>query len=228
MTGRRVAAFLDFDGTVTIRDATDAILERFADRGWLQLEDAWLSGQIGSRECLAAQMALVTATEGQIERLLDTIDVDPGFGTLLDVCAAQDVPVAIVSDGFDYCINRILGRPALNLRRSISRLHVVSSSLRWDGGRWHATFGHDTCAHGCATCKPAAIARLAGAGALRVFVGDGLSDRYAAGCADIVFAKGKLAEYCERASIPYTPYDTLAAVASCLTHVQTGAVFPAV
>ena len=46
-----------------------------------------------------------------------------------------------------------------------------------------------------------------------VFVGDGMSDRYAAACADVVFAKDTLAAFCDNASIPYTPFDTLAAVA---------------
>src|SRR6266849_11113915 len=96
--------FLDFDGTITRRDATDAILGEFADPAWLQIEDAWLSGRIGSRECLAAQMALVAATQEQVDRLLDEIGVDPGLTMLLDACAARASPVHIVSDGFDYCI----------------------------------------------------------------------------------------------------------------------------
>jgi 2-hydroxy-3-keto-5-methylthiopentenyl-1-phosphate phosphatase len=55
--------------------------------------------------------------------------------------------------------------------------------------------------------------RLNSAGAVTVFVGDGMSDRYAAACANVVFAKDKLAAFCDNASIPYTPYDTLAVVA---------------
>ena len=60
------------------------------------------------------------------------------------------------------------------------------------------------------------MARLKADGALAVFVGDGLSDRYAAASADLVFAKHTLAAHCESAAIPYTPYDTLAAVADGL------------
>jgi 2-hydroxy-3-keto-5-methylthiopentenyl-1-phosphate phosphatase len=125
------------------------------------------------------------------------------------------VPVHIVSDGFDYCIGRILGRPDLNLLARLTDSHIVSSSLRLDGGRWRATFAHppEPCAHGCATCKPTAMERLNAAGAVTVFVGDGLSDRYAATCANVVFAKDKLAAFCKNASIPCTPYDTLATVA---------------
>ena len=49
----------DFDGTVTRTDAVDNILERFADPSWEAIEDEWLSGKIGSRECLGRQLALV-------------------------------------------------------------------------------------------------------------------------------------------------------------------------
>jgi len=240
MSGPGAIVFLDFDGTITLRDATDAILEAFADPAWLQIEDAWLSGQIGSRECLAAQMALVTATEEQVDRLLDEIGVDPGLAMLLDACAARAAPVHIVSDGFDYCIGRILGRPYLNLQPRLADSHIVSSSLRPDGGQWRATFSHppEPCVHGCGTCKPMTMERLNAVGAVTVFIGDGMSDRYAATCADVVFAKDKLAAFCENASIPHTPYDTLAAVAEGIERLlgaglplpqsRSGRVFPAV
>jgi 2,3-diketo-5-methylthio-1-phosphopentane phosphatase len=207
--------FLDFDGTITLRDATDAILDAYADPEWLEIEDAWLSGRIGSRECLAAQMALVSATRDQVDGLLDEIGIDPGLARLLDVCAASATPVHVVSDGFDYCIARILGRPRLNLLTRLPGSHIVSSHLDLDGRQWRATFAHpwEPCAHGCATCKPAAMERLNPAAAVSVFVGDGMSDRYAAACADVVFAKDKLRAFCDEASIPYTPYGTLAAVA---------------
>ena len=209
--------FLDFDGTITRQDVTDAILEAFADPAWRAIEEQWQADRIGSRECLAAQIALVTATPAQVNRLLDGIDVDPGFTTVIDVCAARAAPVYIVSDGFDYCIDRILGRPALN--RAKGRLpRVISSRLRPDGGRWRAAFPHPRrpCPHGCATCKPAAMQRLRGADTIVVFAGDGLSDRHAAAAADIVFAKDALAVFCARAAIPYRPFDTLARVADDL------------
>jgi 2-hydroxy-3-keto-5-methylthiopentenyl-1-phosphate phosphatase len=209
--------FLDFDGTITCRDATDAILEAFADPTWLDVERAWLAGAIGSRECLRAQVDRLSASPAQLDALLADIDVDRGFAALLDVSAAAGVPHHIVSDGFDYCIQRILGRPDRQLAPRLARSQIISSGLEPDvqPNRWRATFSHppDRCAHGCATCKPATIARLTTAADLIVFVGDGLSDRYAAACADVVFAKDKLARYCETASIPYTPYDTLEAVA---------------
>src|SRR5438128_48801 len=102
--------FLDFDGTITRRDAVDAILETYADAAWLTFESEWREGRIGSRDCLRAQMALVRASRKQLDALLDEIEIDQGFVALLEMCARHDIPAHIISDGFDYCIRRILGR----------------------------------------------------------------------------------------------------------------------
>lgn len=210
--------FLDFDGTITRGDVTDAILDAYADPQWLDAEDAWKSGRIGSSECLRAQMALVTATRQEIDSLLDGVEVDEGFVSLIDTCAAHAVPVHIVSDGFDYCIQRILTRRSLNLAPYLRNIGIVSSHLELSGAHWHVSFTSfdQPCPHGCATCKPAAMERLKKPGGPAIFVGDGLSDRYAAAYADVVFAKDMLAAYCDERAISYTPYDTLATAARWL------------
>ena len=210
--------FLDFDGTITRRDAIDAILEEFADPLWLKVEEDWKAGRIGSRECLSAQMQFVHATKDQIDKLLDSIEVDPGFVRLLEACAAHQVEVHIISDGFDYCINRILNRPSLHLRRRLEGVRIMSSHLERDKNHWSVQFPsfHQSCAHGCATCKPAVMRLLNQTNAPAIFVGDGLSDRYAVASADLVFAKDGLASYCSENSIAHIPYQNLADVADHL------------
>jgi 2-hydroxy-3-keto-5-methylthiopentenyl-1-phosphate phosphatase len=212
------AVFLDFDGTITIQDATDAILDAYADPDWLRIEDAWKAGRIGSRECLTAQMALVTATREEVDALLDRVEIDAGLVTLLDLCAALPAPVHIVSDGFDYCIQRILNRPSLHLAAHLKGMRILSSHLWTEHDRWRVSFAFPAhaCVHGCATCKPAAMEMLNDGGAPAIFIGDGLSDRYAAMAADLVFAKDTLAGFCEKRAIAYTPYDNLATIAGIL------------
>ena len=207
--------FLDFDGTITRRDATDAILEAYADPQWLRIEEEWNAGRISSRECLRAQMAMVRATHKQIDALLDGIEVDAGFVPLLETGAAHGVPIHIVSDGFDYCIRRILSRPWLGLAPYLQGVQIVSSHLEPDGTRWQVGFlsFDEACVHGCGTCKPATMELLNPTDRPTLFVGDGLSDQHAASRADLVFAKDKLASYCDERAILYTPYDNLATIA---------------
>jgi len=52
--------------------------------------------------------------------------------------------------------------------------------------------------------------------AATLFVGDGLSDRYAAAAADVVFAKNQLATSCADARIPSIEFGNLADVAAVL------------
>ena len=84
-------------------------------------------------------------------------------------------------------------------------------------------FYDDECEHGCATCKPRAMAVLNPAGAPTVFVGDGVSDRYASAAADVVFAKRSLADHCVHAGIAHVRYEHLGEVAARLdTHIRSG------
>lgn len=210
----RPIVLFDFDGTITRRDSVDAILEAYADTEWETVEEEWKSGRIGSRECLRAQMALVRATPRELDTVLDTIDVDEGLGAVVDVCATHDVAAYIVSDGFDYCIRRILSRPSLASHDRIRNFQVFCSHLEFREGCWDIEFPYfpQVCEHGCATCKPAVMRWLNHRGARTIFVGDGLSDRYAATSADFVFGKN-LAAYCREHAIQHSSYRKLDEVA---------------
>jgi 2-hydroxy-3-keto-5-methylthiopentenyl-1-phosphate phosphatase len=209
--------FLDFDGTISERDAIDALLEAFADPRWLDIEREWRAGRIGSRACLSEQIALLRATQEELDRLLDSIELDAGLNVLLKTCAAHQIQSYVISDGLDYCIHRILSRTSTDFIRH--SLHVYTNHLESKGGdEWRVEFPffHQACAHGCATCKPAMMSLLNNTAAPTIFVGDGLSDRYAAASADLVFAKQSLAAYCVEQQIPFIAYDNLADVAAYL------------
>lgn len=215
----RPILFIDFDGTVTRRDVVDVILENFADQRWLEIEKQWRAGRIGSRDCLKAQMALVRTTQKRLDRVIDSIEVDEGFALLLEICARHQIVTHIVSDGFDYCIRRILERPQLQLAGLLRSGRICSSQLEVEGGRYWRTdfpFFQQVCSHGCATCKPAVMRLLNRADAPSIFIGDGLSDRYAAAKADLVFAKSSLAAHCREQAISYIPFDELDEVAAHL------------
>ena len=212
----RAVLFLDFDGTITNRDVVDVILETYADPKWLLYEAAWRAGRMGSRECLRAQMSLVRVPRQQLDSLLDSIAVDEGLIDLFKLCAARRIPAHIISDGFDYCLNRILSR-ALNGQRSLIR-SVRASHLDLSARPWVTEFPYasESCGHACATCKPEVMRLLNPMNAPAIFVGDGLSDRYAVESADLVFAKTELARYCCANSIAHVEYGNLAEVSAHL------------
>jgi 2-hydroxy-3-keto-5-methylthiopentenyl-1-phosphate phosphatase len=193
---------VDFDGTVTLRDTTDLLLERFADRAWLEAEEEWVSGKIGSRECLARQVALIKASRSQIVEALEDVEVDPCFPEFVSAARGLGATIEIVSDGFDFSIETILGRYGLGLP-------VISNRLIWlGGGRWRAEWPYS--ASGCRAMSGVCKCRSAQPGRFVVHVGDSRSDFCLAGEAGFVLAKGALAAHCKEQGYPHLPIESFA------------------
>ena len=74
----------DFDGTITPTDVIDNVLQRFAGPEWETIEQQWLDGHIGSRECLSRQLALIKATPTELLAYFDSVEIDPDFPDFVD------------------------------------------------------------------------------------------------------------------------------------------------
>ena len=193
----------DFDGTISLEDTTDTLLERFGKAGWEKLETEWREGRIGSRDCMAGQVALLDMDRAELDAHLAERAVDPAFGEFVRAAQTQGMHVEILSDGLDYAIRKILARDALD------HLPIVSNELQPVGERnWRLTFPNASaaCAAASGTCKCARAARFQAAPRKRVLmIGDGASDFCVAEVADFVFAKGKLIAHCVAKNIPHAP-----------------------
>ena len=201
--------FCDFDGTITPLDVTDQILAQLAHPSWREIEQQWMQGMIGSRECLERQIALVDAPAEELHAIVDAATVDADFVAFCKFARKARLPLYIVSDGFDYVIRRVLKRAGVD-RHFRNGLTLFASALRVEGRRLVPFFPHspEPCAHGCATCKAALIRRLQEGRQPVIFVGDGMSDRFAVEVADVVFAKRHLLAYCRENGIACHPFET--------------------
>jgi 2,3-diketo-5-methylthio-1-phosphopentane phosphatase len=212
--------FTDFDGTITQLDVTDEILAHLAHPSWLEVEQEWTRGLIGSRECLERQVALVDASAEELHALIDAVPIDPSFASFYRFTRRHGIPLYVLSEGFDYWIERILKRAAVNgpLRNGI---HMFSSALRLEGRRLIPSFPHSaqSCEHGCATCKAALLRRLGKGKRPVIFVGDGLSDRFAVDEADVVFAKRQLLAFCQEHGKACRPFETFAEVEQAIAEL---------
>lgn len=196
------SVFLDFDGTVTRADTGVHLLERLAAPEWRVVEADYEAGRIGSRECLLAQWAMLPATEeGLLRAVASEVPLDPGFGPLVEGLRAAGAEVCVVSDGFGFRAREVC--EALGVSVLANDVDFSTGELRFP----HA----DRCCPcaTCGTCKQAPLKDARRRGRTTVLVGDGVSDRKAALLADLVFAKGPLADWCAEVGVAHRRFETL-------------------
>lgn len=200
LSAPRWTVLCDFDGTISPTDVTDSLLERFARDGWQELERQWEAGRIGSRACMAGQVALLDCSREELDAHLAGIAIDPDFEAFAAEVQASGSPIAIVSDGLDVAILRILAAA------SMPALPVCASRLVQTGPRrWALEFPHAraNCVSASATCKCARAPGKADGPVL--LIGDGASDFCVAAACDLTFARGKLLTHCVAEGIDHRP-----------------------
>lgn len=190
----------DFDGTISVEDVIDSLLDRFGRPGWERLEQDWRAGVIGSRECMGGQVALLEMTRDELRDHLAELWIDHAFPDFVAETRRRGVPLRIVSDGLDMAIHQILGRYDLD-DLPLAANHLSQQSDR--GWQLSSPFRSTGCRSG--TCKCACVEQARGGGAKTLLIGDGASDFCAADRVDFVFAKNRLVEHCRAAGIPYVP-----------------------
>ena len=206
----------DFDGTITRTDVIDNVLQRFADPSWERIEQEWLEGSIGSRECLSRQLALVKATPAQLLAYFDSIEIDPDFPDFVDHVIGLGASLEVVSDGIEQGIARILAR------HYVSLLPILANRLRQvehDSWRIDFPYASDACRAASGNCK----CRSTPKGKRVLVIGDGQSDMCVAATADFVFAKDRLADHCQRQGIPFARFDTFAELPALLASLPNPA-----
>ena len=196
--------FCDFDGTVSLTDASNLVFARFADPSWEVVEERWIAGSIDAAACMSAQVELIQAPLSAIDALLDQVELRSGFVELLGWCRARNISFTIVSDGVDHFIHRILMRHGIDDVIVIANRLVAAADDRWT---LEHPWRQPDCAGGSGVCKCAAVAAERN-GQVTAFVGDGRSDFCVAVRADILFATGRLARFCVERAISFVPFDS--------------------
>lgn len=210
--------FCDFDGTISIEDATDFILTRFASPEWEIIEDKWKRNLIGSAECMQHQIALIRATRLELDKTLQEISIDPGFTAFNDFCRGHGIPITVISDGVDYFIKRILAR------HNLEHLPVIANKLTIRAIRGHTQYALSSpysdpgCDSAAGVCKCLQVESPD----MRIYIGDGRSDFCVSAKPDLIFAKGKLAAYCTEQNIPFIAYQQFTGIIPALKKALPG------
>jgi len=195
--------FCDFDGTVTREDVIDRMLEAFAAPRWIEIEQSWLRGEIGSRDCLQLQVGLVKAKEDELFALVDTIAIDESFVDFARYCRRKAIEVVIVSDGIDRFIRSILDRYGLD------HFRIYANRLRKAGAGYEMTFPYfrKKCQSQSGLCKCKIMEKLSCPQGRTILVGDGRSDFCLADKVDLTFAKSSLLTFCKTKGLAHRGFN---------------------
>jgi 2-hydroxy-3-keto-5-methylthiopentenyl-1-phosphate phosphatase len=191
--------FCDFDGTVTKEDVIDRLLEEFADPAWMEIEQFWVNGEIGSRDCLAMQTKLIRAKVRDLLDFLESIHVDETFADFVMYCRNNGFEIVILSDGIDLFIKSILNRYGVN------NIRLYSNSLGCINGSYEMYFPYfrKDCLSRSGICKCKIMEELSSPSSTNILIGDGRSDFCIARKADLTFAKSDLLDFCRAEKIPH-------------------------
>jgi len=195
---------MDYDGTICRTDVLERIVVDDAVRsGWEWLDAAYMDGRIGSRENLVGFLPFLPIDPLPLYTTADGQPHDPAFPAFVARAREVGATLEVVSDGFGFYVGHNLARIGL------ADLPISTSEMTWTEAGPGLSFpaGNPACLV-CGTCKRERVLAHQARGLHVAFVGDGVSDRYAAAYADTVLAKDRLVDLCEAEGIPYLRWET--------------------
>ncbi|MGO8684676.1 MAG: HAD-IB family phosphatase [Thermoleophilia bacterium] len=214
---QHILALIDYDGTATEQECIEIVLRQLVGDAWRPLEDAVRRGEISHAEGLRRQIALVRQPPVDfLAALAAAAQPRRGLAAFLTTLAGGDGRAMIVSAGFRAAIEQVWQENAL------PPVSIIASELVADGDNSppHVVFSDqlgDCPRCGPRSCKAAVLRAQRRLGDIVLVFGDGESDLCPAREADLVFARGHLAELCVAENLPWRPLDDFADV---LPHVQ--------
>ena len=200
--------FFDFDNTLTQSDVLDDIIKKFSvnDR-WKALEQSWVNGEIGTKECLIGQLKGLRASKKALDKYLDRVELDKNCYKTLSFLNTEGVRPVILSDNFTPIVEYILQC------HGIEDVKVYGNALRFYKDRLIPSFPYDNpFCPSCAHCKKIHLTGGQQDHKLIVYVGDGRSDICPAQVSDIVFAKDSLLQHMSKIRKPCIAYHVLETV----------------
>ena len=211
----RLKVFVDFDGTITLEDVGEAIFRKFGDDEKVnQIIEDLLRDKISSRQCwdeLCDSVNVVSKNE--LDKFIDLIDVDPTFLPFVKFCSDNELELVVLSDGFDYYIDRLFNKAGLTGIKYYSNKLFVNEK-----GILKAEYPYfDNDSPTSANCKRNHIINHSSDDDYTIYIGDGNSDKDAAQYCDFIFGKDALARFCSMERISFYPFNNFEDVKSKIT-----------
>jgi 2-hydroxy-3-keto-5-methylthiopentenyl-1-phosphate phosphatase len=204
LTNKQFKIFLDFDGTITRNDVGEEIFKKFLAEDIVnKIVEDLLADKISARECWESLCKSVRAIDKiEFDKFIHSQEVDTTLQSFVDYCDKNGFQIFVLSDGFDYYIEKILQREKLNHLKYFSNQVIFTDEEKLIPS---FPFFNADC-RSSANCKRTHIIENSSEEDYTVFIGDGNSDIDAIQYVDFIFAKDALLKYCEVQRITYFPF----------------------
>jgi 2-hydroxy-3-keto-5-methylthiopentenyl-1-phosphate phosphatase len=171
----------------------------YPDQAEIARKDAqYDAGEVGSRELMQWDMDVLPHDADLLRSEAAAMAQDEAFPAFVGAIRERGALVEVVSDGFGFYVRSNLAALGLTDVPVATNENTVA-----DGGAGMSfPYGHPAC-FVCGTCKRERVRLHQAAGRVVVFIGDGMSDKYAAAHADVVFATGSLTRICTEQGWPF-------------------------
>ena len=203
MQKKNFKIFVDFDGTITKEDVGEGIFRKFGKPEVVRkIIDDLLNDRISSRECWEVLCESTgSINQNELDDFINRIEIEEDFSEFINFCQKNDIEIFVLSDGFDYYLNKILERENLtDLKYFANKLKVIDGKLIPSFPFFRPDFLSS------ANCKRDHIINNSSDNDYTVFIGDGNSDKDAVLYSDFIFAKNDLLRFCEMERITYFPF----------------------
>lgn len=211
--------FVDFDGTISKTDVGEAIFREFGNKEKVnQIIDDLLNDRISAKDSwLALCNSVKNLNKNKFDEFIDKIEIDSTFIAFKKYCEENKFRLFVLSDGFDYYIQRIFNK------EKISDLIVYSNKLNiTELNNLVPSFPYlDLSCKSSANCKRNHIISLSSDEDYTVFIGDGNSDKYTVQFCDFIFAKDDLLKFCELERITYFPFENFNDVSNKINELNS-------
>lgn len=186
------AYLIDFDGTITIQDTLQYLLDKYGMKNWREIDHKVEKGLLSEREALTLEMqSLKIKLSDVLEELLEVIQIRDGFQNFYEYCKKNNHFIGVVSAGFQQIIAPILQKHGFTLSIYANHLIMDDRNYGWQYTNTIPFLPH--CQHSICKCFP--MYELLEKKYQVIFIGDGLTDFCIAKQCEYVYAlKGSVLE----------------------------------
>jgi len=202
----KIKVFVDFDGTITRKDVGASIFLNFGDMQLIEpivkrIDSGEISGSEGWKELF---MLLPHVPKSDLDEFINSVEIDSSFHNFAEFLNANGIEYYVLSDGFDYYIEKIFNR------ENILGIKYFSNRLFYNAmGEMETEYPYrDEECKECANCKRDHLLMHSADEEYTIYIGNGSSDRCPAQYCDFIFAKDSLLRFCEKERISFSPFDS--------------------